>query len=72
MSKRLPTNSQILTGCCMKLKLNMFMTILVRLKKCLNNFSNYSAKLKYYDSSNTAIVKMKDEMSEVAIEEFLN
>ena len=56
----------------MKLKLNMFMTILVRLKKCLNNFSNYSAKLKYYDRSNTAIAKMKDEMSEVAIEEFLN
>ena len=36
------------------------------------NFSNYSTKSKYYDDSNKLVVgKMKDETSDVAIEEFV-
>ena len=36
------------------------------------DFSNYSTKLNYYDSSNKfVIVKMKDEITGVAIEEFV-
>ena len=35
------------------------------------DFSNYSAKSKYYDDSNALVVgKMKDKMGRVAIEEF--
>ena len=36
------------------------------------DFSNYSAKSKYYDDSNKSVVgKIKDEMGGVAIEEFV-
>ena len=36
------------------------------------DFSNYSAKSKYYDNSNTLVVgKMKDAKGSVAIEEFV-
>ena len=37
------------------------------------DFSNYSTKLKYYDSSNKLVVgKIKDETAGVAIEEFVD
>ena len=36
------------------------------------DFSNYSAKSKYYDNSNKLVVsKMKDKIAGVAIEEFV-
>ena len=48
------------------------MKILVRIKKCLIYFSNYSAKSKYYDDSKKIVVgKMKDKTGGVAIEEFV-
>ena len=55
----------------MKLKLKMSITILAAIK-ILFDFSNYSAKSKYYDSSNTlVIVKVKDKTGGLAIEEFV-
>ena len=40
--------------------------------KELFDFSNYSTKSKYYDSSNILVVgRMKDETVDVAIEEFV-
>ena len=35
------------------------------------DFSNYTAKSQYYDDSNTLVVgKIKDEINDIAIEEF--
>ena len=49
----------------------MSITILAAIK-ILFDFSNYSAKSKYYDSSNTlVIVKVKDKTGGLAIEEFV-
>ena len=49
----------------------MYMKILIRIKKEIFDFSNYSAELKYYDDSNKFVVaKMKDETVGVAIKEF--
>ena len=50
----------------MKLKLKMFMKILVRTK--LFNFSNYLAKSRYCDDSHRLVVgKMKEEMSRTSL-----
>ena len=51
----------------MKLKLKMFMKILV-----VFDFSNYSAKSKYYDNSNALVVdKMKEEIAGLPIKKFV-
>ena len=47
----------------------MFMKIFVRIKKCYS--SNYSAKLKYYDSNKLVVGKMKDDTAGVAIKELI-
>ena len=61
--------SQTLIVQCMKLKLNMPMKILAAMKKCLILVIIMS---KYYDDSNKLVIaKMKDETSNVAIEEFI-
>ena len=55
----------------MKLKLEIFITILVRIKKLLD-FSNYSNKSKCYCASNALVVrKMNDEIGKIAIEKLL-
>ena len=61
--------SQTLIVQCMKLKLNMSMKILAAMKKCL---ILVIIMAKYYDDSNKLVIaKMKDETSNVAIEEFI-
>ena len=61
--------SQTLVVQCMKLKLNMPMKILAATKKCLILVIIMS---KYCDDSNKLVIaKMKDETSNVAIEEFI-
>ena len=63
--------SRILTTWCMKLKLKMFMTILVRIKKIFD-FTNNFAVSKYYDDSKAlADYKMTDNMRVIAIDEFV-
>ena len=47
--------SQLLIAWSLKLKLKMFMTVLIKIKKMLD-FSDYSAKSKYYDDSYVLIV----------------
>ena len=53
----------------MKLKLKIFMTILMRIIKIFD-FSNYSSKSKYCDPNTLVVGKMKDEMSSTEIKEF--
>ena len=48
----------------------MLMKILLKIKEMFD-FSDYSAKSKYYDNSNKLVVaKIKDEVTGVAIKEF--
>ena len=55
-----------------KLKLKMFIMILVKVKKCLNSvFFFFFNKSKYYDGSNASVGKIKYEMGGVATEEFV-
>lgn len=54
----------------MKLKLNMFLTTLLRIKNF--DISNYSANLKCYDDSNALVVdKMKGKIDRNAIKDFV-
>ena len=58
---------QILTGWCMELKPKIFSK-----NKEMFDFTNYFAKSKYYDDSNLGVVgKMKNKLSDVAIEELV-
>ena len=54
-----------------ELKLQMFIMILVKVKKYLNSVFFFFSKSKYYDGSNASVGKIKYEMGGVATEEFV-